>query len=80
MSADPNRPLIGDDEHCWSSRGIANIEGGCYAKCIGLTRDKEPEIYDAIRYGTVLENVIYDPKTRDVDYMSGYVYCLFDST
>jgi phosphoenolpyruvate carboxykinase (ATP) len=61
LSADPNRALIGDDEHCWTDRGIFNIEGGCYAKCVNLTRDKEPEIYDAIRYGAIVENMKYLP-------------------
>jgi phosphoenolpyruvate carboxykinase (ATP) len=68
LSADPNRRLIGDDEHCWSDEGIFNIEGGCYAKAVGLSPEKEPEIYNAIRYGTVLENVGYDETTRAVDY------------
>ena len=69
LCTDPQRALIGDDEHCWTKDGIFNIEGGCYAKTVNLSREKEPEIYDAIKFGSVLENIGWEKDSaRAVNY------------
>jgi phosphoenolpyruvate carboxykinase (ATP) len=68
LSADPKRNLIGDDEHCWSDAGIFNIEGGCYAKAVDLTPESEPDIFRALRFGAVLENVVFDKDSHHVDF------------
>ncbi|MDF2157744.1 phosphoenolpyruvate carboxykinase (ATP) [Algoriphagus sp. CAU 1675] len=68
LSADPKRRLIGDDEHAWTEKGVFNFEGGCYAKVIDLSREKEPEIWDAIRFGSIVENTRFKPESREVDF------------
>ena len=68
LSTDPNRPLIGDDEHGWSDNGIFNFEGGCYAKTIKLDKEAEPDIFNAIKFGALLENVVYNEDTRVIDF------------
>ncbi len=68
LSADPNRGLIGDDEHGWTNEGVFNFEGGCYAKVVDLTKEKEPQIFDAIKFGSLVENTRFFAGTRNVDY------------
>jgi len=73
LSADPDRRLIGDDEHGWCPHGVFNFEGGCYAKVINLPEEKEPEIYRAIKHGAILENIKFVPGTREVDYTNSEI-------
>ena len=71
LSTDPNRPLVGDDEHGWSDNGIFNFEGGCYAKLINLNPQEEPDIYNAIKKGALVENVVFDNETKEIDFSDG---------
>ncbi len=71
LSTDPNRPLVGDDEHGWSDDGVFNFEGGCYAKVIRLNESDEPDIYNAIHHGALLENVVFDEKNHTIDFNDG---------
>ena len=74
LSSDQSRHLIGDDEHAWTDDGVFNIEGGCYAKAINLSEEKEPEIFGTTRqFGTIIENVMFDPVTREIDYEDGSI-------
>ena len=73
LSADPKRLLIGDDEHCWTDQGVFNIEGGCYAKTIDLTNQNEPDIFQALHFGAILENVVIDEDDRHVDFSNASI-------
>ncbi len=73
LSADPNRNLIGDDEHGWDDDTVFNFEGGCYAKCIDLSEEKEPDIFSAVKPGALLENISFKAKTNDPDYEDGTI-------
>lgn len=73
LSADPNRKLIGDDEHGWSDNGVFNFEGGCYAKCIDLSATKEPDIFNAIKHHAILENILFKPDSREPDYFDATI-------
>jgi phosphoenolpyruvate carboxykinase (ATP) len=71
LSADPERRLVGDDEHGWSDRGVFNFEGGCYAKCINLKKEREPQIWNAIKFGSLMENVVIENGKREPDFADG---------